>query len=529
MSSETNIHQVEVIVDNNDKRFECIYDGCERTYASRSNLRAHMRAHEGKYNHRCDYDGCEKAFLSSYSLKIHRRVHTGEKPYNCDENGCDKAFNTHYRLMAHKRIHTGETFDCNFDKCSKQFTTKSDLKKHERVHTGERPYHCLVETCRRAFTAAHHLRNHQLTHDNEGRYPCESEGCDSKFPTKRGLDQHKQQAHMRIINKDVGGVSVDSTDNDTNDHMVLIQSDNDILSSQDVSTLLTGLMNDLNRVTTTTGTSNDTECLTDETNTTDTIVTSNNCFISQQSFTATSDSAAGQSSDLLEALNALHKLQSSGVLQNLVYCANALNSFTQLSNQLQPLVMDQNLLTSSMLCNQPLDKSIENMSNSITSTSLSQMQPTDTLSLSNNSCVQNDITQQVYSNAQFLGSPLMETVFVNDSDNTSYQSSFDNSPYISSNHNLLVQPPLSGIESSTQTFPVDLEALLAMSADDNVVFDSSITEELSSRSTKDGVLTKQDQSIQTEVKISPNCCVSSNKKSCCSNCSCSDRYQTHMI
>ena len=147
-------------------RYECEYDGCERSYASRSNLRAHIRAHEGRYNHKCDHDGCEKAFLSSYSLKIHRRVHTGERPYNCQEKGCDKSFNTQYRLTAHKRLHTGETFDCNYDKCPKQFTTKSDLKKHERTHTGERPYQCLLDECGRSFTAPHHLRNHQLTHNN---------------------------------------------------------------------------------------------------------------------------------------------------------------------------------------------------------------------------------------------------------------------------------------------------------------------------------------------------------------------------
>lgn len=149
-------------------RYECDYDGCERSYASRSNLRAHIRAHEGRYNHKCDHDGCEKAFLSSYSLKVHKRVHTGERPYNCQEEGCDKSFNTQYRLTAHKRLHTGETFDCNYDKCPKQFTTKSDLKKHERTHTGERPYQCLLDECGRSFTAPHHLRNHQLTHNNSG-------------------------------------------------------------------------------------------------------------------------------------------------------------------------------------------------------------------------------------------------------------------------------------------------------------------------------------------------------------------------
>ena len=121
------------------KKYECVYDGCDRTYTTKGNLKMHFKAHEGKFTHQCDFDGCDKAFLSSYTLKVHRRVHTGEKPYSCIQEGCDKSFNTLYRLRAHKRIHTGETFDCEHDRCNKQFTTRSDLKKHRRKHAGKRP------------------------------------------------------------------------------------------------------------------------------------------------------------------------------------------------------------------------------------------------------------------------------------------------------------------------------------------------------------------------------------------------------
>ena len=117
-------------VPDDSNRVECYYDGCDRTYTSVGNMKAHAKTHEGKYNHKCDFTGCEKAFLSSYSLKVHRRVHTGERPYSCEEEGCDKAFNTQYRLTAHRRLHTGETFECPTKQCSKQFITKSDLKKH---------------------------------------------------------------------------------------------------------------------------------------------------------------------------------------------------------------------------------------------------------------------------------------------------------------------------------------------------------------------------------------------------------------
>lgn len=175
-----------------EKPFECSYDGCDRKYTSMGNLKTHMKAHEGKFNHQCDFDGCDKAFLSSYSLKVHRRVHTGEKPYACEEDGCDKSFNTLYRLNAHKRIHSGETFDCEYDNCSKQFTTRSDLKKHVRKHTGERPYQCSADGCNKSFIASHHLKNHLQTHKT---YTCSEEGCSKPFPTLTELNIHLAVEH----------------------------------------------------------------------------------------------------------------------------------------------------------------------------------------------------------------------------------------------------------------------------------------------------------------------------------------------
>ena len=148
----------------NSKKYECVYDGCKRSYTSMGNLKTHLKAHQGKYDYKCDHRTCEKAFLSSYSLKVHRRIHTGEKPYSCASDGCDKSFTTLYRLNAHKRVHSGEMFGCEFDTCPKQFTTKSDLKKHSRTHSGEKPYQCKQDGCGRAFKAPHHLRTHSFRH-----------------------------------------------------------------------------------------------------------------------------------------------------------------------------------------------------------------------------------------------------------------------------------------------------------------------------------------------------------------------------
>ena len=221
------------------KRYDCNYQGCERSYTSGSGLRTHIMTHKGEFPYKCRYQNCDKAFLTSYRLKVHVRVHTGEKPYECETKGCKKRFNNRYRLNAHKRIHTGNTFSCPHDGCKKEFTTRSDLKKHSRTHTGERPYSCTVEGCGWSFTASHHLKSHILTHSTDKPYACDQQGCKKTFSTLQRLQTHMQRTHSKDVDFALGEAgSSNSSEFNTTQEVSVLQASEDQSSTLNCEAIL---------------------------------------------------------------------------------------------------------------------------------------------------------------------------------------------------------------------------------------------------------------------------------------------------
>ncbi|KAH8431229.1 DNA-binding transcription factor [Aspergillus melleus] len=108
----------------------------------------------------CTLPDCGKSFAQKTHLDIHTRAHTGDKPFICKEPSCGQRFSQLGNLKTHQRRHTGEKpFSC--DICQKRFAQRGNVRAHKITHERAKPFTCLLDDCGKQFTQLGNLKSHQ--------------------------------------------------------------------------------------------------------------------------------------------------------------------------------------------------------------------------------------------------------------------------------------------------------------------------------------------------------------------------------
>ncbi|KAL2830644.1 hypothetical protein BJY01DRAFT_118722 [Aspergillus pseudoustus] len=113
-----------------------------------------------KRKYACTEPQCGKSFAQKTHLDIHMRAHTGDKPFICKEPSCGQRFSQLGNLKTHQRRHTGEKpFSC--DICHKKFAQRGNVRAHKITHQPSKPFTCLLDDCGKNFTQLGNLKSHQ--------------------------------------------------------------------------------------------------------------------------------------------------------------------------------------------------------------------------------------------------------------------------------------------------------------------------------------------------------------------------------
>ncbi|EMC95689.1 hypothetical protein BAUCODRAFT_499054 [Baudoinia panamericana UAMH 10762] len=75
-----------------------LWDGCDRKFGRKENIRSHVQTHLGDRQFKCDL--CDKTFVRQHDLKRHIAIHSDERPHECI---CGMGFARHDALTRHRQ------------------------------------------------------------------------------------------------------------------------------------------------------------------------------------------------------------------------------------------------------------------------------------------------------------------------------------------------------------------------------------------------------------------------------------------
>ncbi|KAK5116900.1 hypothetical protein LTR62_006621 [Meristemomyces frigidus] len=85
-------------LNESDNKYPCMWDGCNRRFGRKENVRAHVQTHLGDRQFKCNL--CDKTFVRQHDLKRHIAIHSDDRPFVCP---CGTGFARHDALTRHRQ------------------------------------------------------------------------------------------------------------------------------------------------------------------------------------------------------------------------------------------------------------------------------------------------------------------------------------------------------------------------------------------------------------------------------------------
>ncbi|GAA5970582.1 hypothetical protein JCM3765_006885 [Sporobolomyces pararoseus] len=185
---------------DSEKSYACLEPGCDKKFWTNQHLKKHVEViHHGKtYN--CTQ--CDEKFRKHHQLRSHfAEVHCtpGTKPFLCDHPGCERSFAQKVHLKAHVKTHDPSRYVCLHPDCAalplaeRQFPLWSHLQKHAKA---AHPPTCPYPVCNgKTFTTPRGLKNHLAIHERESAKG--EEGKDFGDPSQRSSVKRKRSERRK--------------------------------------------------------------------------------------------------------------------------------------------------------------------------------------------------------------------------------------------------------------------------------------------------------------------------------------------
>lgn len=136
MTTINNNNNCNITIINNPVRYACMYDGCEKDYSTKNNLKQHIdNFHKEIKKFTCNICGYKCNHKST--IRRHKENHENIKKYSCDIEGCGYICNEGGDLIKHSYKHTNiKKYSCD-NGCKYKTSLIENLKRHQKTCTGK--------------------------------------------------------------------------------------------------------------------------------------------------------------------------------------------------------------------------------------------------------------------------------------------------------------------------------------------------------------------------------------------------------